>query len=86
MAMPLALLIAALAAAPADAPPAAAPSKPMLICRASERETGSRIRHGRKCKTAEEWAIADAERDRKPANLRVTEGQSIPTGLPGSPH
>ncbi len=86
MVMPLALLVAALAAAPADEPAAAAPPKPMLICRASERETGSRIRHGRKCKTAEEWAIEDAERDRKPANLRVTEGQSIPTGLPGSPH
>lgn len=85
MVMPLALLVAALAAAPADER-AAAPAKPMLICRASERETGSRIRHGRKCKTAEEWAIEDAERDRKPANLRVTEGQSIPTGLPGSPH
>ena len=84
--MPLALLIAALAAAPADKPPAAAPSKPMLICRASERETGSRIRHGRKCKTAEEWAIEDAERDRKPASLGLTEGQQISTGQPSAPH
>jgi hypothetical protein len=86
MIMPLALLIAALATAPAAEPAAAAPPKPMLICRSSERETGSRIRHGRKCKTAEEWAIEDAERERKPASLRVTEGQSIPTGQPGSPH
>ena len=79
----LALLLAA--AQSADAPPSP-PPKPMLICRASERETGSRIRHGRKCKTAEEWAIDDAERDRKPAGMRITEGQSIQTGAPGSPH
>ncbi|HEY6661602.1 MAG TPA: hypothetical protein VIZ66_01640 [Sphingomicrobium sp.] len=76
----------ALVAAAAPDPAAAAPPQPMLICRASERETGSRIRHGRKCKTADEWALEDARRDRKPADLRVTEGQSTPTGMPGSPH
>jgi len=81
--MLLAVLI--LAAQSADAAAAPAP-KPMLICRASERETGSRIRHGRKCKTAEQWAAEDAERARRPASLQITEGQSVPTGAPGSPH
>ena len=80
----LAVLIVALAAAdPAAAVP---PAKPMLICRASEREVGSRIRKGRRCKTADEWAREDAERERKPANLRVTEGQSVATGAPSAPH
>jgi hypothetical protein len=83
--MLLAILILAAQSADAAAPPAP-PPKPMLICRASERETGSRIRHGRKCKTAEEWAAEDAERARRPASLQVTEGQSVPTGAPGSPH
>jgi hypothetical protein len=84
--MPIASLIFALAAAQSGDAAPSPPPKPMLICRASERELGSRIRKGRKCKTADEWALEDAERDRKPANLRVTEGQSTPTGLPGSPH
>ena len=84
--MPLAVLIIALAAAPAADPAAGPPPKPMLICRASEREVGSRIRKGRKCKTADEWALDDARRDRRPADLRVTEGQSASTRLPGSPH
>ena len=84
--MPLAALILAAAAAQADAPAPSPPPKPMLVCRASERQVGSRIRKGRKCKTADEWALDDAERDRKPADLRVTEGQATPTGLPGSPH
>ena len=78
------LFALALAATPAEAPQAA-PPKPMLICRASERQVGSRIRKGRKCKTAEDWALDDAARDRRPADLRVTEGQATPTGLPGSP-
>ena len=82
--MLLAVLMIA-AEAPADAAPAP-PPKQMLICRARERETGSRIRHGRKCKTAEEWAAEDAERARRPASLQITEGQSVPTGQPGSPH
>ena len=84
MIVPLFALVAAAAPDPATASPPT--PTPMLICRASERETGSRIRHGRKCKTADEWALEDARRDRKPADLRVTEGQSVATGMPGSPH
>ncbi|HEX6741066.1 MAG TPA: hypothetical protein VF079_04640 [Sphingomicrobium sp.] len=82
MIVPLFALMVAAAPDAAQAPPA----KPLLICRASEREVGSRIRKGRQCKTAEQWALVDAERDRKPADMRVTQGQSTPTGLPGSPH
>ena len=78
------VLVLMFAAAPDSG--AAPPVKPMLICRASEREVGSRIRKGRQCKTAEEWAQLDAERDRRPASLQVTEGQGISTGAPGSPH
>lgn len=66
--------------------PGTAPPKPPLICRKSEKEVGSHIRTGKRCRTAEEWERADAERERKPADMRVTEGQSTPTGLPGSPH
>jgi hypothetical protein len=46
---------------------------------------GSRIRRGARCKTADEWALEDARRDRKPADMRVTEGQQINTGAPSSP-
>jgi hypothetical protein len=77
-------ILAALAVAPADSD--ATPPRPTLICRAGERQVGSRIRKGRTCKTADEWAIEDARRDRKPADLRVTEGQSTPTGAPSAPH
>lgn len=51
------------------------PEKPKLICRESEEETGSHIRTGRTCKTEEEWQRADDEKGRKPASMRVTEGQ-----------
>ena len=82
--MSLALIGLALAAAtdPASTPP----PKPMLICRGAQRETGSHIRAKRKCLSAEDWAREDAERERKPADLRVTEGQSTPTGAPSAPH
>jgi hypothetical protein len=78
----LTLLILASAAEPSPTPP----PKPPLICRQGEREVGSHIRTGRTCLTAEEWARKDADRENKPANMRITEGQSTPTGLPGSPH
>ena len=82
--MPLAALIA-LATAQAAEPAPSPPAKPMLICRAPERMVGSRIRRGARCKTADEWALEDARRDRKPADMRVTEGQQINTGAPSSP-
>ena len=72
--MPLMLLAAALASATPEAP-APAPAKPPLICREGENLTGSHIRTGRRCKTAEQWQIEDARRDRVPPSLRVTEGQ-----------
>ena len=82
--MPFPLFI--LATVEAAAAPPSPPARPVLICRASEREVGSRIRKGRQCKTAEEWALVDAERDRRPASMGVTEGQAIQTGAPSSPH
>lgn len=73
--MPLMLLAVALASAgPQPAP--AAPEKPPLICRESEAVTGSHVRSGRRCKTAEQWQTEDARRDRVPPSLRVTEGQN----------
>ena len=73
--MPLMLLAVALASAAPQSAPAAAAEKPSLICRESENLTGSHIRTGRRCKTAEQWQIEDAKRDRLPPSLRVTEGQ-----------
>jgi hypothetical protein len=81
--MSLALLALALAAA---TDPTTAPPKPPLICRKAEKETGSHIRAGKKCLTAEEWGREDEARENKPAGMRVTEGQSTPTGAPGAPH
>jgi hypothetical protein len=82
--MPLMLLAIALAsAAPQPAQPPA--EKPPLICRESENLTGSHIRTGRRCKTAEEWQVEDARRDRAPPSLRVTEGQ-MDGRPPAQPH
>lgn len=79
------MFLALFALAIAD-PATAPPPNPPLICRKAEKEVGSHIRTGKRCRTAEEWEREDAERERKPADMRVTEGQSTPTGLPGSPH
>ena len=65
-----------LAAQAAEAPIAPrSPTKPPLICRESERQTGSHIRTGPRCMTAEQWMREDERRARVPASLRVTEGQ-----------
>jgi len=82
--MPLMLLAVALASASPE-PTSAAPPKPPLICRESENLTGSHIRTGRRCKTAEQWQIEDAKRDRAPPSLRVTEGQ-MDGRPPAQPH
>jgi hypothetical protein len=66
----LVLLAAQPAAQPAD------PPKPKLVCRESERQLGSHVRTGRRCKTPEQWAEEDMDRDRVPVTLRVTAGQS----------
>ena len=57
----------------------APPQKEAKICRQSESRTGTRIRSGRRCRTAEEWRKEDEERARIPPTLTVTEGQ--PDGL-----
>ena len=74
--MALTFLAIALAPGAALAEPAAAPPpKLKLICREGVQQTGSRIRTGRRCKTAEQWQQEDARRDHIPTTLRVTKGQ-----------
>jgi len=51
------------------------PPKPKLVCRESEAQLGTHVRSGRQCKTPEQWAEEDAERERVPVTLRVTAGQ-----------
>lgn len=50
--------------------------KEAKICRESARQTGSHIRTGRKCRTAEEWRKEDEAKARIPPSLTVTEGQN----------
>jgi hypothetical protein len=65
----LTLVLPILLLAGADnATAAAAVPKPEKICREVKMETGSHIRAGKRCKTAEEWAREDA----KNANLPVS--------------
>jgi hypothetical protein len=59
----------------AEVQPAAVPAKPRLVCRESQSHLGSRVRTGRLCKTPEQWAQEDAERERVPLTLQVTAGQ-----------
>ena len=66
-----AIIIVAQASASAPVPQ----PKQELVCRKSQQETGSRIRKGRRCKTAEEWAREDEERSRMAPSVRITEGQ-----------
>ena len=72
MPIPLFLLVTAMDLPPAR--PVVAPARPRLICRENDQRHGSHIR-ARRCKTAEEWALIDAELDRIPPSMRVTEGQ-----------
>lgn len=72
------LIIALLMGMQANDPAPAIPPpfhKPKLICRESEQETGSHIRGGRHCKTAEEWDRLDQAPRALPPSLRVTAGQ-----------
>ena len=73
--MMIAMLITLAAQAPAAAPPAPLP-KPQRICRENERRTGSRIRLSRTCKTAEQWQMEDAARDRIPPTMQIKTEQS----------
>jgi hypothetical protein len=70
----IALLVALSAIQPAS-PMTAQPPKPEKICRESVKETGSHIRTGRRCKTADEWARIDARNNDVVPTLRKTAGQ-----------
>ena len=72
--MPIPLLLIAAALDVPQAQPILPPTKPKLICRQSDQQLGSHIR-ARRCKTAAEWALIDAELDRIPPSMRVTRGQ-----------
>jgi ribosomal protein L40E len=74
-----ALVAPNVAAAIQEATPA---EKETKICRKSETRTGTRIKTGRKCKSAEEWQKEDEERSRVPLSLTVTEGQPDGTSRP----
>jgi hypothetical protein len=67
-------MLAVLLGAAQPAQPAT-PPKEKLVCRESEAQLGTHVRSGRRCKTQEQWAQEDAERDRVPLTLRVTAGQ-----------
>jgi hypothetical protein len=74
--MALALLaMALLSGAVENASPQTPPAKPKLICRERQQLTGSHIRTGRHCRTAEQWLLEDAELDRIPPTMRITKGQ-----------
>jgi hypothetical protein len=80
--MLIAMLIALAAQAPQAAPPPPPPPpKPRRICRENERRTGSHIRSSRTCKTAEQWQMDDAARDRIPPTMQIkTEQTPKPPG------
>ena len=72
----MALLLLAVIFGTATAEPAPQQAeKPKLICREKEQQTGSHIRTGKVCKTAEQWQIDDAALERASPSARVTEGQ-----------
>lgn len=73
--MVIAMLMALAAQAPQAAPPPQ-PAKPQRICRENERRTGSHIRSSRTCKTAEQWQMEDAARDRIPPTMQIKTEQS----------
>jgi hypothetical protein len=83
MCLALIMMIGASPAAAEQAWPQEAPAKPAKICRENERQTGSHIRTGRICKTAEQWQAEDEARGRVPPSLTVTEGQQ--DGNPAQP-
>jgi hypothetical protein len=66
----LALLVAR--ADPAQTAAITEPTKPAKICREGDQVTGSHVRSGRRCLTAEEWDREDARRDRRPLTMQVT--------------
>ena len=73
--MAVALLAMALLSGTQEASAQAPPEKSKLICRERQQLTGSHIRMGRRCKTAEQWLLEDADLDRIPPTMRITRGQ-----------
>lgn len=72
-------MVFALLMALAEQAPQAAPAprpKPPRICRENEARTGSHIRSSRTCKTAEQWQMDDAARDRIPPTMQIKSEQS----------
>ncbi len=65
------LTVAAQAApVPPAAQPAPAPSS-TRICRATQAPTGSHMRVGKKCRTAEQWAEEDRRKTLVPPSMQV---------------
>ena len=77
-AVALAFLALPATAAQAPLPIGAPPAKPVKqerICReGGERATGSHIRTGKRCMTADQWEIEDRRGDVKPLSMQVNEG------------
>ena len=73
----LASFVLMMALATQDLPPPLQlpPPKPKLICREDERQVGSHIHTGRRCKSAEEWQVEDQRRAATSPSMRITEGQ-----------
>jgi hypothetical protein len=60
-------------------------SKPARICREAEQVTGSHVRTGRRCLTAEEWQREDTRLTRRPVTMQVTSGQGDGQQAPTRP-
>ena len=58
------------------AEPPAEPAKQQRICRAPEKQLGSRIRAQRRCRTAEQWQAEDEGKNGLPLSAQVTQGQN----------
>ena len=69
------MLLFSLALGAAPVPPLEAAPKPAKICRESVKQTGSHIRTGRRCKTAEEWARIDGAEGGVVPTLRTIPSQ-----------
>jgi len=80
--MMIMLLAAALARGTSQAAGQPAAPAPALICREHQKATGTRIRSSRRCKTAEQWQIEDAERERMPTTMRIGDRKDVSARTP----
>lgn len=58
------------------AEPPAGPGKQERVCRAPQKQLGSRIRAQRRCRTAEQWRAEDEGKNGLPLSAQVTQGQN----------